>query len=189
MRFALPLLLLSLTTVLTAQRYPVRIGERWGLIDRSGAVVCDPSFALDGDLDDVCFAEGRCAARVQGAGGLVGFVDEAGAFAVEPAFADAQAYAAGLAAVQLPGRATWGYVDADGQVAIEARFDEVNAFSNGLAAVRRGAWWSWIDRAGDELPTERYDLIGDFDGMLAWALRDERWRYVDREGREVWREA
>ncbi|MDR1590156.1 MAG: WG repeat-containing protein [Oscillospiraceae bacterium] len=65
-------------------------------------------------------------------GGKWGFVDDAGAYVIEPVYEDARGFSNGLAAVRRGG--AWGYIDVYGDMVIENIFSDVRDF-NGRGSV------------------------------------------------------
>jgi hypothetical protein len=118
----------------------VRLGDRWGCADKTGAIVVKPQFnwALG-------FSEGL--------GGVdldrdLGFIDGDGNFAVAPSFKDIRVFSEGMAAVRI--RDKWGYIDRQGNIAVRPRFEN-NAlpFRGGIAQVRlSGGYLGYINRSG-----------------------------------------
>ena len=182
MRLLALLLLLLAPLALSAQktsaapadsaRFPVEIGDKWGYIDRAGALVIAPRFDRAWP-----FREGR--GRVQQFG-RTGFVDAGGALAVPLRFDDAYDFSGGRARIvqfeaaysaqrgrMLPaGRKLYGFVGPDGEVVVEPRYYDGHDFVGGVAMVlqrtslsvfglfelfRRPSTWAGIGPGGEVL--------------------------------------
>ncbi|HEX3145337.1 MAG TPA: WG repeat-containing protein, partial [Pyrinomonadaceae bacterium] len=107
----------------------VRVGDKWGGIDKSGKIVINPQFdaglGLMGGGDFVSDLLSRDFTRVT--------------------FSD------GLACVRMGGKL--GYIDATGQYVINPQFNEALPFVDGMALVVQGSGPSpelvgWIDKTG-----------------------------------------
>ncbi|MBT3269301.1 WG repeat-containing protein [Candidatus Poribacteria bacterium] len=121
-------------------RLAVRVGDRWGCVDKSGDMVISPAF----ESAQHGFYEGLADVQL---GGRWGFIDVEGDVVVEPRFDEVLPFSDGLAAVRAD--ALWGYVNATGELVIEPRFDRVWGFSEGLAPVQLGDAWGFVDATGD----------------------------------------
>ena len=102
----------------------VRIGDKWGFIDRQGTYVIEPQFD-----DAQSFSEGLAAVRIgdrETGVGKYGFIDRQGRYVVEPQFDGAQSFSEGLAAVFIGDR--WGFIDRQGRYVINPQFDVVGSF-------------------------------------------------------------
>ncbi len=97
---------------------PVKLGGKWGYVDRTGRYAINPQFdealAFDG-------ATGLAPVKLD----KWGYIDRSGHFVVNPQFDKARPFdpATGLAAVKADGK--WGFIDATGHYAINPQFDEV----------------------------------------------------------------
>ena len=64
--------------------------------------------------------------------GLSGYIDRAGAWAIEPSFAMAEGFCEGLAAVvPANGPGLWGYIDHKGGMVIKPAFQMAGSFMPG----------------------------------------------------------
>jgi hypothetical protein len=117
-----------------ADRFPIVVQDRWGYIDRSGAVVIEPRFgeahAFEGGLARVAVA------------GRYGYIDPSGAVVIEPRFLQAFDFSAGRARVVLPsaaldarsrsaspaGRRLEAFIDTEGAVVVPAVLTEARDF-------------------------------------------------------------
>jgi hypothetical protein len=119
----------------------VRVGERDGYVDASGALVIAPRFDYAGLWwSDEGLAAANVGARRASDGGLRGgrwgFIDRGGNWAIEPQFEDGLRpphFAGGLAVVRKDFRE--GYVDTRGRWVIAPRFQQAWDFAEGLAQV------------------------------------------------------
>jgi hypothetical protein len=138
----------------------VRSGANWGFIDSSGKPMIGPALssgaghAAEGatrfvEVGD--FHEGLAPVKTGTGqtwlGGVWGYIDRKGAFAIEPQFADAGAFHEGLAAASRDG--LFGFIDPKGRFVIQPLYQWVGDFSEGLAAVySRDTGYAYIDKTG-----------------------------------------
>lgn len=111
----------------------------------------------------------------------VGFVDEAGQFAIEPRFAAARDFSEGRAAVQIDG--AWGFIDAKGRIVIAPRFERAQSFREGLAGVRVDGRWGFIDEKGNLTVAAQFENVEPFSEGFAIAYQRGKPFYIDRSGR------
>ena len=123
------------------------------------------------------------AAVQDGATGLWGYIDQTGAWAIQPQFSDVGlrlGLSEGLAAVSDGETGLWGYIELSGAWSIEPQFYRASSFSEGLASVwLNSAHGAFIDAAGDFAIEPGHYYFGSFSEGLA-AVQDGG--YVDQTG-------
>ncbi|WP_203738642.1 WG repeat-containing protein [Actinoplanes cyaneus] len=111
------------------------------------------------------------------------------AAAVEPKYAQAQAFAEGVAWVRRPDSPAWELIDPSGAVVIgaDSGYLAADRFSEGLAWVTREAdgGWSAIDRENRLIVPGGFEDVRPFRRGLALFRRAGGWGAVDRHGRIV----
>jgi hypothetical protein len=167
----------------------VKLGDKWGYIDRRGRVVVSPRFDSANN-----FSEGLAVVEVNK---KKGFIDRRGCWVIPPRFALADRFSEGLASVNVgyrygmndedPNRrdGKWGYVDRSGRFRVPAKYDWAGTFSEGLAVVRSGGAHGFIDRTGAVRIELKYEDAGEFSEGLAGVRLNYKWGYIDRSGRMV----
>lgn len=185
----------------------VEKGYKWGFIDRSGAWVIEPqllsparpqpitrgSIGLVG-REPPMFAEGLAAVGMAKPGASkFGFLDESGAWAIEPKFENAGRFSDGLAPVAIStedGRGFWGYIDKTGAWVIEPRFAVALPFVDGLAAaqgdpdVEQSDKWGYIDRTGAWSIEPQWDWVASFQEVGVAVVHTQNGAgLIDRTGR------
>src|SRR3990170_3886399 len=120
--------------------------------------------------------------------GKWGYIDNAGKVAIEPQFAAAFHFSAGLAPVQvgLGKEGKRGYIDRTGKVVIPQQFDWAGNFREGLANVRIGDRMGYIDRTGKAIVPITYTgnyPFSDGLGMVVYSFY--KFGFVDRSGKVV----
>ena len=122
----------------------VRIGGKWGFIDKQGKWSLTPS--LTGAWR---FSEGLAAVRIgDEETGKWGYIDKQGKMVIGLLFEPR--HRSFLMAWPRYGLARqgekWGYIDKQGKFVINPQFDSAEPFAEGLAAVRNGDKWGYISR-------------------------------------------
>lgn len=118
---------------------------------------------------------------------MYGYIDETGAWAIEPQFDEAEKFDEnGLARVRSNGK--WGLIDKTGSWVVDPKFDIIEDFDkNGLARVEIRRKYGFIDRTGAWAIKPEYGYAEDFDQFgLAHIYYSfipfERWWWFDRCG-------
>jgi hypothetical protein len=176
----------------------VRIGDKWGYIDKTGKVVIPAEYDSAGT-----FSEGLACVRK---GLKVGYVDKTGRVVIpieldwfpnwqlkdpaEAGFSDAgksfiQAlqFSDGLAAAYKG--ANSGYIDKTGKFVIEPKWDRCSLFREGMGIVSKNFALSCIDRSGTvtlQLPPKT-GLYGD--GFFVQGLEPSKLVSTDKTGKQA----
>lgn len=162
--------------------YPIKNGDKYGYIDRSGEMVINPQF------DAALIFIGALAPFAMDE--KWGFIDRDGKWVINPQFESALFFKDGLAPVELEDK--WGYVDKSGKLTITPQFDSAYLFHNGSAAVRSKDKWGFIDTDGKYLINPQYDkvehiglasIILNSVGDLIPVSQDDKWGYIDDDGK------
>ncbi|MGE3800433.1 MAG: WG repeat-containing protein [Candidatus Kapaibacterium sp.] len=126
LRFILPAVLISLSTLHAQSLLPIVEGDHYGFIDLEGRVVIPPHFKSVGS-----FSEGFAPARLDG---LYGYIDTAGNYQIEPRFDYAEPFHNGIAQVSIDGKPR--IIDLSGTVLFDHNFTEIGEFIDGYAVVK-----------------------------------------------------
>lgn len=162
-------------------RAAVRVGERWGFIDATGALPIPATLAYVKS-----FASGYAPVLAEPYGAWT-FVDKAGKPAFRP-FHQAEPFQEGLAAVEAVDGG-WGFIDTTGALVIPAKFRKVTGFSEGLAA----AWppgeeqGGFLDRTGTfAFRLDFFETFGFREGVARITSGMKLEGYVNRKGERIW---
>jgi hypothetical protein len=134
-------------TVTKSGAAAVRDGDRWGIIDESGATLVDFEY-LDVAISSIGTAFYGGHAMVKTSEGWQ-MIDINGNVLVSDVYSDAKAPESNngyIAVANANGK--WGFIDLNGNLVIDYKYDDAKSFSNGLAAVCLGDKWQYIDGKG-----------------------------------------
>jgi len=129
----------------------VKISDKWGFINNSGAVSISPQFISVGD-----FGNGLAPARKST--NQFGYINKEGELVIEEQFDDVRTFNEDRAAVFIDNK--WTFINKSGTQITSPKFDEVEPFYNGLARV------TLTVPVGDEFE-DRYGYV-DKDGNYVW---------------------
>lgn len=116
-------------------------------------------------------------------GSKEGYVDPSGAWAIDPAFDEADFFDDHDMARVRVGE-NWGWIDTRGAWVIKPRFTEArDFFENRAAVVVYGERWSYIDREGRRITDLTFADARDFSCGLAAVLVGDEWGYIDLDGK------
>jgi hypothetical protein len=124
----------------------VKVGDKWGYIDRTGKWVIEPQFASSGG-----FGNGYAAVQ-RDSNGAYGYIDTKGNVVIPYRYEDAGEFEEGtqppkgLAPVKTEGK--WGYIDRNGKLVIQPQYDGARQFENELAEVQPGDTYGYINHSG-----------------------------------------
>ena len=161
---------------------PVKLGDRWGYIDRAGKFAINPQFDAVG-----VFSDGLAMIILNG---KVGYIDSSGKIIITPQFEDASKFSQGIAPIRVNEK--WGFIDKTGKTVISPQFDELQitpeaygwvGFTEGLTAVRVGKHWGFIDTSGKLAIAPQFEAVRGFSEGLAASQFGNRWGYIDKAGK------
>lgn len=153
----------------------VRVDEKWGYADTSGALVILPQFSQAGS-----FSEGFAPVRFNTRWGLI---DKNGNYVIIPTYEGLGEVSQGLVPVKMNGK--WGYLKQPDKVVIQPQFDEAGPFRQGLALVDMGSRKGFINSNGQFVVNPRFAFLDTFGNGLAPASlsgKQDSFGYVDGTG-------
>ena len=165
--------------------FPVRIGDKFGYIDKKGKLVLKAEFA-----GGQRFSQGLAAVQLRKAD-RVGFIDETGTLVIPTQFDLVDPFSEGYAAVMKNKK--WGYIDRTGQIVIPIAFDAAELFSGGFAAVGKiqstgATTFFYINRNGEPLLDQQYifeTALPFGEGIAPVRTFGQYFRYIDASGKTV----
>jgi len=175
--------------------------QRWGFIDRKGAVVYPTKLDKAFDFDDV---EGRGLAGVHASAfedaSEWGLIDTSGRLVVGNlaqimGFDEKGEATATVGGVAGSRNAKYGRIDRSGKWLVEPTFEQLGAFVEDRATAKLDGKWGIIGRDGQWLAPAKYDRIEALGELTAVNVGGEtnkkfqfvggEWGFVDRAGTEV----
>ncbi len=131
--------------------FPVKIQNRWGLIDSEGHLVVEPRYEAIGSFKQFGYA-------VMQRGGRVGLMNQNGEEVVSPAYDDLKVLDSVLVAV-LEDR-QWKVIDLDGNTILDRGYERVVVWEEGgYLSYRRAGKWGLVDKSGREIAPPVYEDI------------------------------
>jgi hypothetical protein len=124
----------------TGGRAIVRLGTKYHIIDRTGALVSGP-WQMVGEI-----AGGRHAVNVKGKWGYASA--QSGELVVPARYPAAGPFFEGRAAAQHAKTKHFGHIDEEGEWIAPPIFDDAQSFSGGLARVKIDGAYGFVDRSG-----------------------------------------
>jgi WG containing repeat len=101
---------------------------------------------------------------------LFGFIDEKGAFAIAPKYANARIFSENLAAVQDTSTRRWGFINKSGKIVVDCNYAMVGDFHDGLAFFTHDLKkFGYLDRNSNIIVEPVYDAIYDFSQQIGIA--------------------
>lgn len=165
----------------------VKIGNKWGFINKTGQVVIDPQFDMVSS-----FYEGVAAIAIEN---MVGYIDTKGKMVIEPRFrlkhesslyedSDNWNFSEGLAAViDFEKRE---YIDKSGQIVIPISARDHGRFRYGLARVELAyEKYAYINKKGQVLKNLAFNQAYDFSEGLAAVGLEYTMGFIDTAGTVV----
>lgn len=184
-------------------------GGAWvpSYLNKNGGFIWKPPdvFAMeDEDIESLPYTLGpfrEGLARVI-EGGLAGFIDKSGKYAIEPQFLGARDFSEGLAAVADLDDGLWGYIGRNGAYVIPPQFFEAYSFHEGMAPAEIDSKHGYIDKSGKVVIKAQFAMVGNFSeglasvgvsdsnekplpGILGAASFKGKWGYVDSSGKTI----
>ncbi|MGI9015259.1 MAG: WG repeat-containing protein [Phycisphaerales bacterium] len=163
----------------------VRVGDRWGIIDRTGDYLVEPTY-----MNGPSFAESDVAPV--NFDGKWGYIDLQGNIVIEPTFDKARSFSDGCAPFSLDG--AWGFIDLGGRVLVPPMFDDLWPYVHGFCRYAKlGAngtlQYGYLDRNHNAVTEAMFHEARDFREGLAEVITLEsgvpRSGFIDETGAVV----
>lgn len=106
----------SSNTISVEMRYAAQSGDKWGLIDDTGAWKVKPTFS------DMRLYGAGLAAAFDSSSGMWGYIDQDGNWAIEPQFSDTRPFNDYGAVAQDAQTSFWGVLNRQGKWIVEAKY-------------------------------------------------------------------
>ena len=106
----------STGTISVEMRYAAQSGDKWGLIDDTGAWKVKPTYS------DMCLYGAGLAAALDSSSGMWGYIDQDGNWAIEPQFSDTRPFNDYGAVAQDAQTSFWGVLNRQGKWIVDAKY-------------------------------------------------------------------
>jgi len=163
------------------QLIPVKQGDYWGYIDKTGKFVVNPQFKK-------AYTFSEDVALVENTEGKYGYIDMSGKLIISPVYKTALCFSEGLAAVVKENEKIT-YIDNTGKtiLTLDANIETAEDFSDGLALVEANGKKSFIDKTGKIVFDCPFENIYSFhDGFAAISMKskeDNKYGFIDKNGK------
>mgnify|MGYP004590915691 CR=1 FL=1 len=106
----------SSNTISVEMRYAAQSGDKWGLIDDTGAWKVKPTYS------DMCLYGAGLAAALDSSSGMWGYIDQDGNWSIEPQFSDTRPFNDYGAVAQDAQTSFWGVLNRQGKWIVDAKY-------------------------------------------------------------------
>ena len=106
----------SSKSISVEMRYAAQSGDKWGLIDDTGAWKVKPTYS------DMCLYGAGLAAALDSPSGMWGYIDQDGNWAIEPQFSDTRPFNDYGAVAQDAQTSFWGVLNRQGKWIVDAKY-------------------------------------------------------------------
>lgn len=153
--------------------FPVKVEQRWGLIDASGRLVLSPTYERIGQFDEHDYATMVQAGKI----GLLG----GGPRVLLPArYEDLKVLDRDLIAVME--NASWRVINARGETILPSGYQRLRVLRPGILAFQQGGYWGLVRADGRRLAQPRYDEIENEDSGLFLTRLDNKLGLLSTDG-------
>jgi WG containing repeat len=180
----------------------IKVKDKFGFIDHSGAFVIQPQLLNAIDFHDgmarvvtegpcVYLPDGPCADPEFVGGRRTGpaasckftYIDKSGTMLTKERFDFARDFSEGLAPVRIG--ELWGYIDKMGSIVITPRFEDAESFHSGLSRIRMNGLYGYADKSGNIVVKPRQKHAESFSDGLAVVGDDLGYWYIDQHGNQT----
>jgi hypothetical protein len=151
----------------------VKVGKKWGVIDKTGKILIPPEYYAHNAFSDEL--------ALVTIGGKFRYIDKMGNIVIQQDCEQAYSFTEGLAAIGIGGK--FGFIDTKGKIVINPQFESASRFSEGLAAVKIQDKTGFIDRTGKIVIPAEFNWADPFaDGVALGAVGD-KFGLIDKTGK------
>ena len=158
------------------QFFPVKIDNKWGLINGQGRVVVEANYEAIGEFKNFGYA-------VMQRNGGVGLLGKNAQELISPNFDDLKVLSPSLVAVMK--NKEWAVVNLTGQTVLPAGYERVRVCEDRFLAYMRNGKWGAVNLKGQEICSPEYDEIGLFESNF-WLTRiGEKYGLLNLSGQRL----
>lgn len=142
---------------------PVKLGDKWGYINKEGNYVINPQYKYAGFFSDEV-------AIVANQDSLFGYINKKGEYLIQPTYKGVTSFEDGIALV-VPVNGFISAIDQKNQIKFVLKdVLKASGFSEGLAVVKQNNLYGFIDKAGTFVIKPQFGYARDFKEGLAVVL-------------------
>jgi len=156
---------------------PVKIGEKWGAINKNGQIVIEPKFTELWNFNEnyARYFDGK----------LYGFIDTSGKLAFNSNYLFAGDFSCGYALVKL-GEWEYTFIDKNGKQATSNKFMLAGTFRECFARVMINGKWGYIDNNFRIVLEPEYDFATDFRDGFAYVWKSNKCMIINSSFQVIW---
>jgi hypothetical protein len=165
----------------------VKIGGKWGFLDRHGKLVIKPRF--DPDLNDYSdddylgeFINGLAIVKLND---KWGYLNRQGKLVIPAKFHGAMPFEHSETGIVGLSYDDWRLIDRQGKFVSRRKFGDILPFGEGLAGALINDRWGFIDRTGKLVIPATFDQVRSFSEGLAAVQINGKWGFIDHAGKFV----
>lgn len=175
-RYRLVLAFMVIALPITAQQYfPIKVDQKWGLINAEGEVVQEPIYDAIGEFKQFGYA-------VMQRKGKVGLLGQNGREVLRPAYEDLKVLDSTLVAVMDQG--AWMVVNLQGSIVLDKGYRQVRVWESRYLAYEKEDKWGLRNKFGHELAPAVYDEIQYEEGFFL-TIKNEKAGLLSSTGRII----
>jgi len=169
--------LFLLAPVLQAQPFfPVKVAQRWGLIDSDGQLVLEPVYEAIGEFEHFGYA-------VMQKAGYVGLLGPDGKEAIAAKYDDIKVLGTDLIAV-LEGE-NWRVINASGSTVLGEAYERIKVLLPGVLAYRKNKYWGIVNAQGLRLAEPQYEQVSLWEDRFFLVEQGGKQGVLNLEGKSV----
>jgi hypothetical protein len=158
------------------QFFPIKMENRWGLINADGDIVVDPVYEAIGEFKSFGYA-------IMQRNGGVGLLGPDGAEKLPPAYEDIKVLHQQLAAVLEDGQ--WMVIDMQQRTVIPPGYESVRVLNDEYLAFQNNFRWGLVDFSGQLIAEAQYDDLQLIDGCFFQVQKEEFLGLLSAAGQEI----
>ncbi len=174
MRLLCCFLLFWLTSTSFAQQFfPIKVNQKWGLIDKTGKVVVRPTYDAIGDFYQFGYA-------VVQKEGKVGVMNESGALIVPVNYYDLQILDSTIFAVVIDN--SWQIINLQGKIILKDDYEKVNIWNSEYISFSKKGKWGLVHLSGKSIAPPVYDHISIYKNIYFKTEANEKYGLIRNNG-------
>ena len=173
--FSLAVLFLS-NNLFGQSFFPVKINQKWGLIDTEGKLVVEPQYDAIGEFQPSGLA-------VMQRNGLVGIFDHRPVEVIAPLFEDAKILNKSLISVKTKG--SWKVINLKGQTVLPPGFQDVENINEEVIKFKINDQWGLVDKFGNQLCAPKFGAIAPYKKGFFKTKNNSKTGLLNAEGKEI----